>query len=55
MDGKTIPGEDVLSISKWRKDLSAKKANTAQTPPEVAVALEHDAATTLKLLNVLRP
>ncbi|MFN0074940.1 MAG: carbohydrate-binding family 6 protein [Prosthecobacter sp.] len=55
MAGKTMPGEDVFSISEWRKALSAKKAITAQTPPEVATALERDADTTLKLLTELRP
>ena len=55
MEGKTMPGEDVLSISEWRKDLIAKKVITAQTPPEVAAALERDAETTLKLLMDLRP
>lgn len=54
MEGKTMPGEDVLSISEWRKDLSDKKTITAQTPPEVAAALERDADTTLKLLTGLR-
>ena len=51
MEGKTMPGEDVLSISEWRKKLSDNKTITAQTPPEVATALERDAATTDKELT----
>ena len=54
MEGKSMPGEDVLSISEWREKLSAKKAITAQTPQEVASALERDADTTLKLVTDLR-
>jgi hypothetical protein len=54
MEGKSMPGEEVLSILEWRKKLSDKKAITAQTPPEVAAALERDADTTLKLLVDLR-
>ncbi len=54
MEGKSMPGEDVLSISEWRKNLSANKAITAQTPPEVADKLERDADTTLQLLVELR-
>ncbi len=54
MEGKTMPGENVRSISEWRKDLSAKKAITAQTPPEVAAALERNADTTLQLVTDLR-
>jgi hypothetical protein len=54
MEGKTMPGEDVLSISEWRKKLSENKTITAQTPPEVATALERDADTTLQLVTELR-
>lgn len=54
MEGKTMPGEDVLSISEWRKKLSENKAITEQTPPEVAAALERDADTTLQLVTALR-
>ena len=54
MEGKTMPGEEVLSISAWREKLRAGKTITVQTPPEVAAALDHDADTTLKLLAELR-
>jgi len=54
MEGKTMPGEDVLSISEWRDKLSDKKDITAQTPPEVATALERDADTALQLVTELR-
>ena len=54
MEGKTMPGEDVLSISEWREKLRAKKTITAQTPPEVAAALDRDADTTLQLVADLR-
>jgi len=54
MEGKTMPGEDVFSISEWREKLSTKKAITAQTPPEVASALDRDADTTLQLVTELR-
>ncbi len=54
MEGKTMLGEDVLSISEWLEKLRDKKAIAAQTPPEVAAALERDADTTLKLLTELR-
>ena len=54
MEGKPMPGEDILSITQWREKLSAKKAITAQTPPEVAAVLERDADTTLKLVTELR-
>ncbi len=54
MEGKTMPGEDVLSISEWRDKLSDKKTITAQTPPEVATALERDADTALQLVAELR-
>ena len=53
MEGKTMPGEDVLSISEWRKKLSEKKTISERTPPEVAAALERDADTTLKLFTEL--
>ena len=49
-----MPGEDVLSISEWREELKAGKAIAAQTPPEVATALERDADTTLQLVAELR-
>jgi hypothetical protein len=55
MEGKTMPGEDVLSISEWREQLSNKKTITKQTPPVVATALERDADATLQLLTDLRP
>ncbi|MCP5558972.1 MAG: carbohydrate-binding family 6 protein [Verrucomicrobiaceae bacterium] len=55
MEGKTMPGENVLSISEWREKRSAGKTITAQTPPEVVTALESDANTTLKLVEELRP
>jgi hypothetical protein len=54
MEGKTMPGEDVVSISEWRERLRDKKTITAQTPPEVATALERDADTTLQLVTELR-
>jgi len=54
MEGKTMPGENVLSISEWREKLKAGKAITEQTPPEVATALERDADTTLQLVAELR-
>ena len=54
MEGKTMPGEDVLSISVWREKVHAGKTITAQTPPEVAAALERDADTTLQLVTELR-
>ena len=54
MEGKTMPGEDVLSISAWREKLHAGKTITAQTPPEVATTLERDADTTLQLVTELR-
>lgn len=54
MEGGTMPGEDVLSISAWREKLRAGKTITAQTPPEVAAALERDADTTLQLVTDLR-
>ena len=54
MEGKTMPGEDVLSISEWRKKLSDNKTITAQTPPEVATVLERDADKTLQLVTELR-
>ena len=54
MEGKPMPGEDILSITQWREKLSAKQAITAQTPPEVAAVLERDADTTLKLVTELR-
>ena len=54
MEGKTMPGEDVISISEWRKKLGDKKSISAQTPPEVAAALERDADTTLQLVTALR-
>jgi hypothetical protein len=54
MEGKAMPGEDVLSISEWRKKLSEKKHITAQTPPEVAKALDRDADATLQLVTELR-
>jgi hypothetical protein len=54
MEGKTMPGEDVLSISEWRKKLADGKTITSQTPPEVAAALERDADTTLQLVDELR-
>ena len=54
MEGKTMPGEDVLSITEWRERLSEKKNITAQTPPEVADALQRDADTTLKLVAELQ-
>lgn len=54
MEGKSMPGEDVLSIAEWRKKIGAKSPITSQTPPEVAEALEHDADTTLNLLTALR-
>jgi hypothetical protein len=54
MEGKSMPGEDVLSISAWREKLHAGKTITAQTPPEVAAALERDADTALQLVTDLR-
>jgi hypothetical protein len=54
MEGKTMPGENVLSISEWREKLRAKKDIPAQTPPEVAAALDRDADTTLTLIAELR-
>jgi len=54
MEGKTMPGEDVLSITAWREKRSAGKTITAQTPSEVAAALERDADTTLQLVTDLR-
>ena len=54
MEGKTMPGEDVLSITAWREKLHAGKTITAQTPPEVAAALERDADTTLQLVADLQ-
>ena len=54
MEGKTMPGENVLSISQWREKRRAKNAITAQTPPEVASALENHADTTLRLVAELR-
>jgi hypothetical protein len=54
MEGKTMPGEEVLSISEWRKKLSEKESITAQTPPEVATALEQDVETTLQFVAELR-
>lgn len=54
MEGKTMPGENVLSISEWRKKLGDNKTISAQTPPEVATALERDADTTLQLVVELR-
>jgi hypothetical protein len=54
MEGKTMPGEDVLSISEWRKSLSAKMAINAQTPPEVAATLDRDADMTFNLVTELR-
>lgn len=54
MEGKTMPGEDVLSISEWRKKLSDKQTITAQTPPEVATALDRYADATLQLVTGLR-
>ena len=55
MEGKTMPGEEVLSIGQWREQLREKKTITKQTPPEVATALESDANATLQLLTELRP
>ena len=54
MEGKSMPGEDVLSITAWREKLHAGRTITAQTPPEVAAALERDADTTLQLVADLR-
>ncbi len=54
MEGKTMPGEDVLSISEWRKKLGDKKTVSEQTPPDVAAALERDADMTLQLVAALR-
>jgi hypothetical protein len=54
MEGKTMPGEDVLSISEWREKLRSGDTITAQTPPEVATALDHDADTILQILTELR-
>lgn len=54
MEGKTMPGENILSISAWRKKLSDKEAITAQTPPEVALALDRNAEATLQLVAELR-
>lgn len=54
MEGKTMPGEDVLSISEWRRKLTNKRTITEQTPPEVATALERDADTSLQLVAELR-
>ncbi|WP_145299239.1 carbohydrate-binding family 6 protein [Planctopirus ephydatiae] len=55
MEGKTMPGEEVLSIGQWREQLRDNKRITKQTPPEVATALESDADATLQLLTELRP
>ena len=54
MEGVSMPGENVISISEWREQLKSGKTITAQTPPQVAAALDRDADLTIKLASELR-
>jgi hypothetical protein len=54
MEGNSMPGANVLSISEWHKQPMSRKTITARTPPQVAAALDRDSNLTIKLVTELR-
>lgn len=54
IEGKTMPGSGVLSISEWRDGLLANRTPKGVTPPEIAATLESQAARALESLPGLQ-
>jgi hypothetical protein len=54
VEGETMPGSGVLSISTWRRNKLAGKAMGGVTPPEVADNLAKISVNTLRMVSELR-
>ena len=54
VEGETMPGSGVLSITEWRRNHLAKKPMNGTTPLEIADALAKESAETLRALPALR-
>ncbi len=54
MEGKAMPGAEVMNIRDWRTRLSRRQPMTETTPLEMAAAFDGAAAGTFAALNALR-